>query len=173
MEPITNFIKTHKISMKVENVPSRPDAREYSVPHHEKPFHYKIRLIKGTPQDGDYGEFCLFYSMGFGHAKKISQALKNISPKCVAYAEQIESLRRMKSYIPQPKLEDILDSLAMDVAGVIDHQSFEDWAGDYGYDPDSRKAEKVYRACQKLCSDLVGLLGKDTVEALVYETERL
>jgi len=53
------------------------------------------------------------------------------------------------------------------------YQSFEDWAGDYGYDPDSRKAEKVYRACQKLCSDLVGLLGKDTVEALVYETERL
>ncbi len=38
-------------------------------------------------------------------------------------------------------------------------QSFESWAGDYGYDTDSRKAEDVYRACQKAGDDARKLLS--------------
>lgn len=37
-------------------------------------------------------------------------------------------------------------SLILD-AGVIGHANFEDWASEFGYDTDSRKAEKIYRDC--------------------------
>lgn len=45
-----------------------------------------------------------------------------------------------------PALVDVLYSLIMDVS-VLNYTSFEDWAGDFGYDPDSRKAEQTYKAC--------------------------
>lgn len=48
--------------------------------------------------------------------------------------------------VPAPLLRDVMRSLLSD-AGAIDHGSFESWAGDYGYDTDSRKAEQTYRAC--------------------------
>jgi hypothetical protein len=46
----------------------------------------------------------------------------------------------------EPKALDVLYSLIND-ASVLDHGSFESWAGDYGYDTDSRSAEATYRAC--------------------------
>ena len=45
-----------------------------------------------------------------------------------------------------PDLVDVMASLTMD-SSVLDAGGFEDWAADFGYDPDSRKAESIYRAC--------------------------
>jgi len=48
----------------------------------------------------------------------------------------------------KPELSDILETLAMDcMAG--EHLLFEDFAHEYGYDSDSRKAEKIWRQCQE------------------------
>lgn len=57
-----------------------------------------------------------------------------------------------------PALTDVLYCLAMD-AEVLDFPSFEDWAGEYGYDEDSRKGEAVYRACLDVALKLRALFG--------------
>lgn len=70
-----------------------------------------------------------------------------------------------------PDLAEVLDSLRLDAeCGGAD--SFEDFAAEYGYDEDSRKAEAIYRACQKIRSDLRRLLGSVAFTELL-ETERL
>lgn len=45
-----------------------------------------------------------------------------------------------------PELADVMASLILD-SSAIDHTTFESWAGEFGYDTDSRKAEAIYRAC--------------------------
>jgi hypothetical protein len=49
--------------------------------------------------------------------------------------------------VPPPSLADVLYSLVMD-SDVLNFSCFEDWAGDFGYDSDSRTAEVVYHACR-------------------------
>ena len=44
--------------------------------------------------------------------------------------------------IPAPALHDVLHCLVLD-AGVLDAGSFEEWASEYGYETDSRSAEKI------------------------------
>lgn len=72
-----------------------------------------------------------------------------------------------------PTLAEALDCLASDAAGVEHARSFEEWAEEYGYDTDSRKAEKTYRLCVDQASELRALLGHDAYEMLLYHTERL
>lgn len=65
-----------------------------------------------------------------------------------------------------PTAVDVLQSLLMDAATVENARSFEDWAGDLGYDPDSRKAERIYRACEEQTANLRILLGDDYEQAV-------
>lgn len=59
----------------------------------------------------------------------------------------------------------VLASLAMD-SDVIDHPSFESWAGEFGYDADSRKAESVYRACLEIALALRSAIGDTALTEL-------
>ena len=72
----------------------------------------------------------------------------------------------------EPTAADILDCLASDSASVENCVGFEDWAGDLGYDPDSRTAEKTFKACRKAAERLEKFLGRDYRD-LLYNTERL
>ena len=72
-----------------------------------------------------------------------------------------------------PTLEDVLDCLASDSAGVENARSFEDWAAEYGYDTDSRKAEKTYCLCRDQAEQLKALLGPDSYAQLLWNVERL
>jgi hypothetical protein len=54
----------------------------------------------------------------------------------------------------------VLEALLSD-ASVAGYDQFEEWAADLGYDPDSRKAEKVYQACVEQTAQLRQLLGDD------------
>lgn len=72
-----------------------------------------------------------------------------------------------------PTLAEVLDCLASDASGVDNARSFEDWASEYGYDTDSRKAERTYHICEKQAQDLKALLGQDAYNQLLYSTERL
>jgi hypothetical protein len=67
--------------------------------------------------------------------------------------------------IPKPELIDVLYSLVLD-SDVINHPSFEDWANEFGYDVDSRKAEKTYRECMQIALKLRAMLGNDNLEKL-------
>lgn len=47
-----------------------------------------------------------------------------------------------------PTIGRVLESIHLDATSV-DNVSFEEWAQGFGYDPDSRKAERLYRACKR------------------------
>lgn len=49
---------------------------------------------------------------------------------------------------------------------VSDYLSCEDWCGDLGYDPDSRKALKIFKLCQKFSRALDAFLGNDILVEL-------
>ena len=77
------------------------------------------------------------------------------------------------AYTKPPTLADVLDCLASDASGVENAKSFEDWASEYGYDTDSRKAEKTYRIIEKQAQELKSFLGADAYDTLLWNTERL
>lgn len=68
----------------------------------------------------------------------------------------------------EPTAADVLSCLILD-ASAADYDSFEQWAEDFGYDTDSRKAERVYRACCETAKRLERFLegvDEDTLDAL-------
>jgi hypothetical protein len=88
--------------------------------------------------------------------------------------------RRMTSYYSmgsghggrEPKLKEVIECLASDAASVENSRSMEEWARDLGYDEDSRKAEKIFKACQKGAEKLKTLLGMELYTELLFDTER-
>lgn len=63
-----------------------------------------------------------------------------------------------------PKFADVMYSLSMD-AEVLEYD-FEDWAGNFGYDVDSRKAENIYKDCMDIALKLNRALGSDGISTL-------
>ena len=51
--------------------------------------------------------------------------------------------------LPPPNIANVLHCLFLD-SDVLNYATFEEWAPDLGYDPDSREAEKIYQACLKI-----------------------
>jgi hypothetical protein len=76
------------------------------------------------------------------------------------------------AHTSEPQLADVLDCLASDAAGVENAQSFENWCAEYGYDTDSRKAEKTFKICERQAENLKRLLGDDAFDQLLWHTER-
>ena len=71
-----------------------------------------------------------------------------------------------------PTAIDVLDCLASDAAGWDNAPNFEDWCGEYGYDTDSRKAERTFNAVEKQSRELEAFLSNDQYNDLLWETER-
>lgn len=72
-----------------------------------------------------------------------------------------------------PTVEDVLDCLASDASSIENARGFEEWCGDYGYDADSRTAERTYRAIKRQMVGLRRLFTPDDFQALMFDTERL
>lgn len=70
-----------------------------------------------------------------------------------------------------PELPDVLDCMASDSATVENARGFEDWAGELGYETDSRAHEKIYKAVQRQRDKLKAFLG-DEYETLLWHVER-
>lgn len=77
------------------------------------------------------------------------------------------------AHTDDPTLADVLDCLASDASGYDNAKSFEDWASEYGYDTDSRSAEKIYKTVKRQAEQLKRVLGAEAFEELLYKTERL
>ena len=75
--------------------------------------------------------------------------------------------------VHEPSLEEVLDSLGSDAGTYLNARGFEDWAVEYGYDPDSRRAETIWKAVGKQIADLRRLLGESGLEELAFKTERI
>jgi hypothetical protein len=72
-----------------------------------------------------------------------------------------------------PELADVLDCLASGAAGYENAKTFDDWAGEYGYDTDSRKAERTFNTIRDQAARLERFLGRDAYNALLWDCERL
>ena len=72
----------------------------------------------------------------------------------------------------EPTVAEVLDCLASDASGVDGCRDFADWCNEYGYEVDSRKAEKTWQACRHQTTRLENFLGQDLYGELLYKTER-
>lgn len=88
-------------------------------------------------------EFVTYFSKGFGHMGK------------------------------RPSTREILECMASDAAGYENSNSLEDWAIEYGYDPEFRRTETIYENVKKEAIDLETFLGKEAYDQLLWETEGL
>lgn len=71
-----------------------------------------------------------------------------------------------------PHPAEVLYCICSDYA-VMDYSSFEDWANSYGYDTDSRKAERIYRECLEQALKLKSILGPNVIAELQELTREL
>lgn len=133
------------------------------------------------------------YSMGAAHRRWDSdklrhkvggsytrQELESVSPalgaRGIGGAPESIALREAReayTVAVEPDLPGVLDCLASDSQGYEWAGSFEDWAAEYGYDTDSRKAEATYRHVGEQARALRHLLGLDDYRLLIEEVERL
>jgi hypothetical protein len=119
------------------------------------------------------------YSAGIGH---ISNAeLRKLATKSGWTIYEKEALEawvdgkhlspsggyRLKQIAPQkpPTLADVLSSLLLDSSAL--GASFEEWADNYGFDKDSRAAEKIYNASRESSYRLFRALGGSLVDKLI------
>ena len=72
-----------------------------------------------------------------------------------------------------PTVEDVLDCLASDASGYMNAGfDFEEWASEYGYDTDSRKAYHTFETVEEQADQLRKFMG-DEYETLLWSVERL
>lgn len=92
------------------------------------------------------------YSAGVAHSPSYGKYGHNTVDAHAAESYEIEHGKTWhdRAFGPRspilPDLCDVLYSLALD-ADAIDYEGFEDWCANTGDDPDSRSAEKIYKAC--------------------------
>jgi hypothetical protein len=67
--------------------------------------------------------------------------------------------------LPPPTQAAVMEALVLD-SSSIDYTSYEDWAGDMGYDVDSRKGEAAYRECLSIGLKLRLMLGYANLQEL-------
>lgn len=129
------------------------------------------------------------YGQGYGHAP--ASKLKAPGKMSGRYAEQLrmnairaecetgmrhrfgeygslfgrDGTMNTRAAITPPAIGEVMQSLISD-SDVLDYGGFDDWAENYGYDPDSRKAESIYRACVEIATKLRAGLGQSLIEEI-------
>lgn len=73
----------------------------------------------------------------------------------------------------QPTVEEVLDCMASDAQGFEEVQTFEEWADNYGYDSDSRKAKATFDNIERQSAELRSFLGEDAYQNLLFEVSAL
>lgn len=62
----------------------------------------------------------------------------------------------------EPTVREVMNCLFLDSMGYDSNAGrFEDWCSDYGYDTDSRKAERTFRAIERQSKALRRMCGED------------
>lgn len=150
---IKQFIKENRISMTASWCDSNPNMDDSANMDHWKCI-FNIKALKEgfDTWHGYKGKLgacqyttramTVYFSQGYGHNGK------------------------------SPKVDSVLDCLASDAAGVENARNFEDWCSEYGYDADSRKAEKTFKTCEHQAKRLRSFLGEDLFQKLLWKTER-
>jgi hypothetical protein len=132
----------------------------------EKCLNWKLNISRGIHK------MKVDYSEGIAHCPSYRQG-----PMSAQLADdldfEVENGRHagQNKEIELPDLEDVLYSLVMDYCAVmdycvLDYEKFEDWTAEYGYDFDSRTAEKIYEETKENALMLRIVLGDDNIKIL-------
>ena len=127
--------------------------------------HWRITLQRGV-----YGMQCE-YRQGVAHVENYKQHHatsydQRLAEQCYRLTCETGKLYRANASIGSvvigiqkpPDVIDVVHSLVLD-ADVLNTVGFEDWAQNYGYDTDSRKAEKIWQQCLAQTRDLLPVIG--------------
>ena len=88
----------------------------------------------------------------------IDSAVETGVARKIARGAMAFTLLHSKEEFPTPTLQEVLHSLTQDL-DVMNYLVYEHWADEFGYDPDSRKGEKIYEECRTQASRLSDVLG--------------
>ena len=151
-EKIQAFMAENKVTIESEFVPWS-QSRNKGEKH--RSLNWRIRLLHAgrTILETDY-------SAGVAHCPSYRQGRRTVDVE-----RETETGRRIA-----PDACDVIASLSMN-SSVLDCSSFEEWAGEFGYDVDSRKAESIYRACLEIALKLRNGLGEEGLRALQIATQ--
>ncbi len=178
---VAQQIEKYKITMIAQRIEVRPDDNgNWS----EGATHFLVTLER------EGRKLTTFYSMGSAHldhyvlerARKAGEykweQVKGDIDRAFRGANSVfhEGIRnRFRSTYGKgftPDIVGVVDSLILDAAGVENVGGFEEWASEYGYDTDSRKAEEGFKACGKIRDDLRKMMGsRAAFEDLINNTE--
>lgn len=67
------------------------------------------------------------------------------------------------AYSEPPSVVAVIGSLARD---MLNGATFDQWCRDLGYDTDSRKADRVYKACKRIEASMRRVFGDELAERL-------
>jgi hypothetical protein len=151
LQTVADFVTASHISMTVERTDANPNMDMSNDMDH-----WKCKITRKW-------QSCEYHERQTGKAVRYTRE----SSMTVTFS------MGMGHHGAEPDIASVLDCLASDANGVDNARSFEDWAGDYGYDTDSRKAEKKYRACVSSRDKLKRFLGDALYQTLLYGTERM
>ncbi len=147
----------------------------------DKPSKWAVTLIRNS------ASFTTEYTKGAGHRvwkSRLSWQSRGEGPppKYVKAGERVGmTMGRLSMFDARvrdehtepepPTLDEVLWCLVSDASCVRHGQTFGDFAGDMGYDTDSRKAEGIFNACRDTWSALIRLGADfDALDALFQDS---
>lgn len=103
----------------------------------------------------EYFSFNTTYCQGIAclDAKKCGVFTTPVTP------EHMKNRQLLKGY-QKPCRAEVLFSLVQDTIAIMEGQEFDDWADEYGYNPDSRKAYSTFCECSRIADELLNLGSK-------------
>lgn len=161
-ETIKAFMASHELTVKAEFVPF---SKSRNAGNKDRSLNWRVTLLHK-----DRAVLTTDYSAGVAHCPGYKQGLPYGTRQVIEYETEngrrgiwSESFHRvgpsgLKNNAIVPKPVDVLYSLVLD-SNVLENATYEDWAAEYGFEPDSRKGEAIYRACLETALRLHAGLG--------------
>jgi hypothetical protein len=124
---------------------------------HVKPFraYDETTRARSAKLDADEEKLC--------HAWATRPHVRFTNPK--THANTAAKLAKVQGVAPT--LEGVCASLLMDGSAYFNAESFEEWCVNFDHDPDSRKAEAIYRTCDEIGRALSRALPAETLNGLI------
>lgn len=157
---VDDLLAQHKVTFETKFVPTPQKHTRI----HEYQVHWVI-TVNGA-------EFT--YQTGIGHLPEWVQSRGNNAIIEVVASGTLQRKPVFSKYdfstktshpAHHPKAASVLYCLISD-SDVLDYATFEEWADNYGYNPDSREAEGTYKACIENALKLRRAIGAPLIEEL-------
>jgi len=153
MKTASDVINELSISMVAKFVPRETPAKE------SPRLQWRISLRRNGR------EFhAVDYSAGCAHSPEYKKNGGRVTLPVVLECETGIVYGTVWRPVPAPDVADVVASILLDASNT--DERFEDWAANYGYDPDSRTAERMFNACRETAAALRRTFTADELAAL-------